>query len=243
MHKLNLTTTSALLIATRDCDQVQKRLRTALAQLPLATEDLSQQNLSDLKHRLSLVTDDIEAVIHRTQAIKSRLQACLSDSEDPNQRPSQPHVVPTTTQNKPTSIEPPSLPANPITPPVSVSKPNTDIEAPTPTILAETQTPPSAGFEIFEGVEIKVGSNHPRAGYVHHRNRREVIAEALSIGVPAIVVHHKEMMADKIKPQALGYKRMEKLIVQVKNAQANNQSLEDLWANWLVDSKKIISTP
>ena len=91
----------------------------------------------------------------------------------------------------------------------------------------------AATYEDFEGVRIRVGAAKPRAGYVHWRNRRHVLGAALDVGVPAEVVHHAELMTQNQKPTTLGWKRAEKLIVQVKEAQDAGRDPAPLWKQWM----------
>lgn len=88
-------------------------------------------------------------------------------------------------------------------------------------------------YEDFEGVRIRVGVTKPRAGYIHWRSRRHVIAEALEIDIPAEVIHHAGLMTENVKPTTLGWKRAEKLIVQVQSAQAAGKDPAPLWAQWM----------
>lgn len=103
------------------------------------------------------------------------------------------------------------------------------------TPLATKPAPPApAGTEVFEGVRIPAGTVHRNGGYVHCRKRREILAEASEIGIPAAVIHHKDLMADKSKPSARGYKTTEALIVQVREAQARGEDPASLWAQWVL---------
>lgn len=80
---------------------------------------------------------------------------------------------------------------------------------------------------------IPVGYMHARGGYVHCRTRRQLIADALNLGIPAPVVHHKDLMTDGLKPSAKGYKVAEKLVAQVRAAQAAGQDPAPLWQAWV----------
>lgn len=97
---------------------------------------------------------------------------------------------------------------------------------------------PAATYEDFEGVRIRVGAAKPRAGYVHWRNRRHVLGAALDVGVPAEVIHHVELMTQNQKPTTLGWKRAEKLIVQLKEAQDAGKDPAPLWKRWLPAGRK-----
>lgn len=88
-------------------------------------------------------------------------------------------------------------------------------------------------YEDFEGVRIRVGAPKPRAGYVHWRSRRHVIAEALEIDIPAEVIHHADLMTENVKPTILGWKRAEKLIVQVREAESKKVAPDKLWQKWM----------
>lgn len=97
---------------------------------------------------------------------------------------------------------------------------------------------PAATYRDFEGVRIRVGWMVPRAGYVHWRSRRHVLGAALDVGVPAEVIHHAELMTPGNKPTSLGWKRAEKLIVQVTEAQDAGKDPAPLWARWLPAGRK-----
>ena len=97
---------------------------------------------------------------------------------------------------------------------------------------------PAATYRDFEGVRIQVGWMVPRAGYVHWRDRRHVLGAALDVGVPAEVIHHAELMTANQKPTALGWKRAEKLILQVREAVDKGKDPAPLWARWLPAGRK-----
>lgn len=96
------------------------------------------------------------------------------------------------------------------------------------------QDPADTGlYGDFEGVRIRVGSVHPRGGYVHWRSRRHVLAEGLGLDIPPAALHHPYLLTERQKPSEMGFKRTEKLIVQVREARDRGEDPAPLWARWL----------
>lgn len=118
--------------------------------------------------------------------------------------------------------------------PQDVPRPQDAPRAPeVPPVRGTGGTQATSLHDDFEGVRIRVGVTKPRAGYVHWRSRRHVVADALEIDIPAEVIHHADLMTENVKPTALGWKRAEKLIAQVKDAQAAGKDPAPLWARWM----------
>ena len=87
--------------------------------------------------------------------------------------------------------------------------------------------------EEVDGVVIRIGGTKPRGGYVHWRTRQEMIKEARALGVPENVIAHPDLLTNKLKPCANGWKRMEALLLRVKSAEAAGEPLEPLWQAWV----------
>lgn len=139
---------------------------------------------------------------------------------------------------------PPAAPAQEAGPPAEAAPPRPEASKPTaprspwadkdPKDQDQDVPPaPAEKTEVFEGVRIRVGSVHPRGGYVHWRSRRQVLSDSLDIGILPEVLHHPDLMTDGHKPSATAYKRAEKLIVQVKRAKERGEDPAPLWKRWL----------
>jgi hypothetical protein len=102
-----------------------------------------------------------------------------------------------------------------------------------PPVMSTGGTQATSLYEDFEGVRIRVGAPKPRAGYVHWRSRRHMVAEALEIDIPAEVIHHADLMTQNLKPTTLGWKHTEKLIVQVREAESKKVAPDKLWQKWM----------
>ncbi len=208
--KMSLIHTNALLVATTDLDNARRRANGALTQVALLHEDA--KNPQDLQARTAALTADLRSILARIASAESRVRICLHEADTPAAEPAQ------------------------TTPPVEPARPEV---APSQAPVQVVQSPPPGGppeaplYEDFEGVRIRVGVTKPRAGYIHWRSRRHVIADALDIGIPAEVVHHANLMTENLKPTALGWKHTEKLIAQVREAESKKVAPDKLWQKWL----------
>lgn len=228
--KMSLTQTNALLVATTDIEHARRRAQAALTQVVLLPEDA--RSPLELQARVQAISGDLKAILARLASAESRVRIGIQEGESPTPEappePLKPEAI------RPEADRPPTQPTIPVSPwdksssaaaPAPVAAP-----APAPAPQVDAQSPL---YEDFEGVRIRVGAAKPRAGYVHWRDRRHVLGAALEVGVPAEVIHHADLMTQNQKPTALGWKRAEKLIVQVKEAEANGVAPEPLWARWL----------
>lgn len=214
--KMSLIHTNALLVATTDLDHAKRRAQAALTQLPLLEEDAKSPQ--ELKARVLALQGDLKAILARIASADSRIRICIHDETSP-ENPAPVVLTP--------AVSP--VPATTGAVPTKASA-----KAPAPASPWSAENPPTDAplYEDFEGVRIRVGAAKPRAGYVHYRSRRHVLAESLEVGIPAAVIHHTDLMTPNLKPTALGWKRAEKLIVQVREAVSKGISPDPLWQKW-----------
>lgn len=246
--KMSLTHTNALLVAITDLEHARRRAQAALTQVVLLPEDA--RSPLELQARVQAISGDIKAILARLASAESRVRIGIQEGDSPT-----PEAPPEVLAPKPEAIKPEAdrgatQPVSPVSPwdrpptsapapasaPASAPAP-TPAPAPAPAPAPVTQADQSL-YEDFEGVRIRVGAAKPRAGYVHWRDRRHVLGAALEVGVPAEVIHHADLMTANQKPTALGWKRAEKLIVQVQEAVDKGVAPDALWQKWMpTDSK------
>ena len=232
--KMSLTHTNALLVAITDLEHARRRAQAALTQVVLLPEDA--RSPLELQARVQAISGDIKAILARLASAESRVRIGIQEGDSPT-----PEAPPEVLAPKPEAIKPEAdrgatQPVSPVSPwdrPPAPAPVPTPAPAPAPVTQADQSL-----YEDFEGVRIRVGSAKPRAGYVHWRDRRHVLGAALEVGVPAEVIHHADLMTANQKPTSLGWKRAEKLIVQVQEAVDKGVAPDSLWQKWMPTASK-----